>query len=361
MPGRVCGRAFIVSLNPYALFRLILVTVIAVLYTGPLCAQVVDTICSARTPLQYVVDHHEGSVYHWDAGEGVIVEGINTHAIKVKWPERKGLYQLSVTEENLLGCLGEKMQTQVFIRQNEFVANYPSSACVNDSVQLSIKGGTFYLWENGYTQCDLKIKLLHDTVMKVIVTDTSCALRVDTLKLRIKAVSQPKAGIMADADEIYKDQLVNLRYTGDNSDKVVWDIEKANFRNTGSHGLNVRFVDTGQAYIRLVATNPLGCKDSSEKMIEVRGEQLFFPTGFSPNDDGLNDEFKPGGIGIKEFHMDIYNRWGEKVFQTDDIDKGWKAYFDGRPVPADVYIYQYEAVGFTGKRYAQTGTVTVIR
>jgi gliding motility-associated-like protein len=73
---------------------------------------------------------------------------------------------------------------------------------------------------------------------------------------------------------------------------------------------------------------------------EQCGFDLVMPTAFSPNQDGKNDTYKPVYTGLPStFEMRIFNRWGEKVFETDDITKGWDGKFKGTTQPMETYVW----------------------
>ncbi|MBL7766149.1 MAG: PKD domain-containing protein [Chitinophagaceae bacterium] len=92
---------------------------------------------------------------------------------------------------------------------------------------------------------------------------------------------------------------------------------------------------------------------------------LNIPNSFSPNGDGLNDFFIPRELlssGLSSFHMNIFNRWGELVFTTDNIDgRGWDGKFNGVPQPMGVFVYVIEAQFINQVRKNYSGNVTLIR
>ena len=87
------------------------------------------------------------------------------------------------------------------------------------------------------------------------------------------------------------------------------------------------------------------------------------PTGFSPNGDGVNDVFhivRHLNIShLKEFI--VYNRWGERVFSTDNITQGWDGTFNGQPQPLGVYTWLVVAVTKDGEEIVRKGNVTLVR
>ena len=89
------------------------------------------------------------------------------------------------------------------------------------------------------------------------------------------------------------------------------------------------------------------------------------PTGFTPNNDGVNDIFKANGIDVKDFSLMVFNRWGEKIFQTQDIDIGWDGTYKGTPAPFGMYIWILEASDKFGNPFLNEtqsrGTVSLVR
>jgi gliding motility-associated-like protein len=105
--------------------------------------------------------------------------------------------------------------------------------------------------------------------------------------------------------------------------------------------------DTGVQDIKLYVINGNGCRDSAFKKLYIEPEMTFhLPNAFSPNFDSVNDEFKGSGFlfGLKAFRLTIWNRWGEKVFETRDPSDGWNGSKNnvGNPEPEGVYLYEAE-------------------
>ncbi|HEY8972533.1 MAG TPA: gliding motility-associated C-terminal domain-containing protein, partial [Puia sp.] len=96
-------------------------------------------------------------------------------------------------------------------------------------------------------------------------------------------------------------------------------------------------------------------------------ESYFIPNTFSPNNDGVNDAFYPRGKGLYNIQsMRIFNRWGQLIFERKDFpantaSKGWDGTSNGRPAPADVYVYIIEVVCNNAQVIALRGDVTLIR
>ena len=89
--------------------------------------------------------------------------------------------------------------------------------------------------------------------------------------------------------------------------------------------------------------------------------EAIIPNVFSPNGDGKNDVFEVRGLGVQEFSMEVYNRWGQLVFTTSKLHDGWDGRLGGREQPSGTYVWMAEGVSNTGKVITKKGVVTLIR
>ncbi len=123
------------------------------------------------------------------------------------------------------------------------------------------------------------------------------------------------------------------------------------------------FTEEGVFPITQVVLNALGCTDEITHTVVVEyGTEYYVPTAFSPNNDGTNDEFKVVGSEIKKFSIIIFDRWGNEIFTSDDIDKGWKGLTSGNELmPEGVYSYRLEMKSKLNKDIVKTGAVTLLR
>ena len=108
-------------------------------------------------------------------------------------------------------------------------------------------------------------------------------------------------------------------------------------------------------------TNAEGCRDSIEEKVYVI-ENLYVPNVFTPNGDGINDAFHVSAGNMKEYALYIYNRWGEKVFESYNPNIDWTGTSDaGVPYSAGTYYYILKATDYEGKLYNLHGYLELIR
>ncbi|MBP5365991.1 MAG: gliding motility-associated C-terminal domain-containing protein [Bacteroidales bacterium] len=124
------------------------------------------------------------------------------------------------------------------------------------------------------------------------------------------------------------------------------------------------FQKSGTYTVSLIVTNENSTCSSvdSTLQITVTDSAIDFPNVFSPNGDGVNDEFRPAYKSIKSYRITIYNRWGRKVYSSTDPSTGWDGKIGNSNAAEGVYMYVAEAEGFDkGVSFRRKGSVTLIR
>lgn len=154
-----------------------------------------------------------------------------------------------------------------------------------------------------------------------------------------------------------------------NADSYNWDFgdnTAAKIKNP-SHGYH----NVGYYTITLIANNEFNCSDTTQRQIKVISD-VRFPTAFSPNPNGSNggsydvrdysnDVFFPYTAGVVEYDLAIFNRWGELIFRTNNIEVGWDGYFRGKLCQQDAYVWKADIKFFDGRTYSKTGSVTLLK
>ena len=116
--------------------------------------------------------------------------------------------------------------------------------------------------------------------------------------------------------------------------------------------------------ISLLVTTANGCADSLTLFDEVEvigAGQIAFPNAFTPNEDGLNDTFRPVSQGVIKYELLVYNRWGELIFTTKDLSVGWDGTINGEFAKPDVYVWKAQGKFTNGRSFELAGDITLIR
>lgn len=99
---------------------------------------------------------------------------------------------------------------------------------------------------------------------------------------------------------------------------------------------------------------------SNEVCVPVEHD-LFAPNAFTPNGDGVNDLFLLQGIHVREFTIQVFSRWGMKVYESSNLEEGWDGTYLGQKVPEGAYVFVAKGKGFSGRPFVLNGTITLIR
>jgi len=116
-------------------------------------------------------------------------------------------------------------------------------------------------------------------------------------------------------------------------------------------------------YLLLQAVmNNYGCRDTASEMLTVEDNYAFYvPAAFSPNGDGLNDLFIPSAYHVHDFSMEIYNRWGTKIYETDSFDRPWNGVAGSDPAPGGAYVYRITFTDVFDTPHVKYGKVSLLR
>ena len=205
------------------------------------------------------------------------------------------------------------------------------------------------------------VKPIDTTVFYLdFVNEYGCAYR-DSFQVNISKF-EPPLKVWADKDTIYLAQSVTLHVTPGYTD-YEWIIPT---------GLDCTKCTDPVAtppksiVYTVKAKNHDGCESSESVVIYVilpkcDESDVFVPNIFSPNGDNNNDELIVRSNFIKKLELVIYDRWGEKIFETTDKTKGWDGYYKGELVAPDVYGYYLNVTCIDNKPYFKKGNVTLIR
>ena len=232
--------------------------------------------------------------------------------------------------------------------------------CRGSQVNLLASGGKYYLWTpstyltngiipNPIVRPDSSILYLVRASNDCFSDDTTVTILVNQL---------PLANAGAD-NTIYRNQTATLHGSGGIS--YAW---------TPDNYLNNPFANTTVAsplettkYI-LQVTDINGCVAFDTVIVYVIGQTVLqLPTAFSPDGNGVNDIFRISKwLNIEHLDVfEIYNRWGEKIFSTTDINGGWDGTFNGREQPQSVYVWTIKAIDYDGNEILKSGNVTLLR
>lgn len=145
---------------------------------------------------------------------------------------------------------------------------------------------------------------------------------------------------------IFNSVVVNQRI--ESSVQYTWPANNITYSTSGMY----------QTVLRTAA----GCDSVINLDLSIRdGSALYVPNAFTPNGNRLNEEFTIYGSDITDYHILIYNRFGQLIFESKSLDRSWDATFMGEPVPLGVYVYTIFYTDNSNQSVTKRGTVTVLR
>ncbi len=197
-----------------------------------------------------------------------------------------------------------------------------------------------------------------DTRYRVIVYDSLCYS--DTAYLTVCVYALPSVNAGPDV-RIYAGEEVKLNAVATHQGNFSWSpSDKLSCSDCAEPTVN----SLTSGIYAVTFTDANGCRDEDTVSVFAycTDASLFIPNAFTPNTDGLNDDFRIEAIGIKELrYLRIYNRWGELVFETNSLTTGWDGTYKGKALDAGVFVYYLEAVCTTGFPFTRKGNVTLLR
>jgi gliding motility-associated-like protein len=160
-------------------------------------------------------------------------------------------------------------------------------------------------------------------------------------------------------DVTFIDQSINV---------VEWLWYFGDFETATNKNPSHNYSEAGDYKVMLIGKNADGCYDTTIGHISVSkhliGNNIYTPTAFSPNGDGINDEFKPviAGDENQPYEMTIYDRNGLVVFETNDINKGWDGKIgEGELAPFGTYVWLVIVKDDGGTEHKRLGQVTLLK
>ncbi len=208
--------------------------------------------------------------------------------------------------------------------------------------------------------------------ISITLTDSNSCKSSFTYAQAMKILGRPLSNFITDPEIITLNEAEQVLFKNTSSNASVYKWYAGSALLSEEKNFKQNFSDTGCFDFKLVSMNENHCIDSIQKTICVfEGFNFYMPAAFSPNHDGLNDELLPKGTGwlFDAYLFEVYNRWGIKVFKTNDVHTGWNGDFKYNDVdegnsPADendVYIWRVVLNDNLNKQHVFKGAATLLR
>ncbi len=339
--------------------------------------------------LGYSVTGFANSTFNWFADSAIDLRNNGTSSIEVDWDTDKTFGRISVAEVSEHGCIGDTQSIDIEFDNLEIDLRFVSVGSPDDRMELEwelvkpAETNSFTISKKiaGSTDEFSAIASVSGNEFNYIESNINTDLTAfeytvsSTNKCRTRIVSEPHTNILLEAE---KDLELNTDVIF--SEYYGWENGVLNYDLWTSDNENVYFVYQFGAIPnqnQIITFNPELYRKCYRVYAEENGgdsttswsnevcvffsPQVFIPNAFTPNGDQLNDGFGVKGIAVNEFNIQIFNRWGEKVYESSDIDAKWEPIYQGTEVQMGTYMYLINFTDGQDKPYIKSGTINLIR
>lgn len=285
------------------------------------------------------------SNYTWNTGD-------STSSIIVSAP---GNYTVIVRDTN--GCLA--IDT-INVRGTPPFSIKPSRVVICNGQYITLYADTGYTYRwfpehnniKGTTLFNPVVNPISTSIYTVLISNGRCFAPVN---YTVFVDPSPPLSLLSHYESLIPGESVQLQAFADTS--CVWypDIDLS---CTLCNAPVASPLETTVYYAYVI--NALGCSSTNTVIVEVI-PTLYVPSSFSPNNDGLNDIFKPVFSGFEKMSLTIFDRWGEEIYSNNNLEAGWNGTFQGELAKSDYYVYQVIGTDNRHKVVEKTGTFLLLR
>jgi len=297
------------------------------------------------------------STWNWNFGDG---SANDTSQNPKHIYTTKALYPVRLIVSSNQGCTDTVVNIVSIINPPVASISPDTTICRGDYANLSASGGLYYNWSpaTGILRPGIpnpKASPLVTTTYTVNVSD-NCFF--DTAMVTVFVLPLPEVFAGKDTSIYYGD--IALLYAHGTAVNYIWSPQEP---VADPFSLNTPASPASTTVFTITATGANGCIARDEMKVSLLPvcDRLYIPSAFSPNNDGINDVFKIIDYGQNDIiYCRIFNRWGKKIFETDNLADGWDGSYLGVPQGIGVYVYQLYLR--CGHNYvSKHGNITLIR
>ena len=243
--------------------------------------------------------------------------------------------------------LNDTIIRKIWIAGTDEFLGVDTSSCNVLTLEIGVEEiyGVNYLWNTGFTGNKTTTTGFGDYWLEM--EQNGCKIR-DTI--RLSATPKPVVSLGVDTS-ICKYKPVVLKTTLTNYDSYLW--------STGETTPSILITQKGTYYITV--TKNL-CKAADTIRVLTGDCDVYIPSAFTPNNDNVNETFGvTDNVAVQYYFMQIYSKWGQLIFKSNDITQKWDGTFKGKKMPTGGYLWMLTYVNRKGKKIYEQGTVLLIR
>ena len=308
-----------------------------------------------------------GATYQWSGPNGFNDTSPFAHIFRSTLAD-SGRYYVNIISSG--GCSVIDSTDVIMVGVDVKLGN-DTLICKGQTVQLNASGGSAYEWtpHDGLSDpyiVNPRVSPEKTTTYSLKVKNTAGCSNSGQITIGLRNTVTVKA-IFASTDYVCRSSD-SAFFSNQSQGKIIewnWDFDNGHTSSLSNPAMQYYSIgNNSDPYnIRLTVTDTAGCKDSVIHLLRVADNcYIAVPSAFSPNNDGLNDYLYPlNAYKAKNLIFRVYNRNGQKIFETKDWTKKWDGTIAGSIQPTAVYIWMLEYIDASGKKIFQRGTTTLIR
>lgn len=319
-----------------------------------------DTALCVGEPVTLVNTSLNASNNYWNFGNGQTFNGATPPSYTIN---QTGVYTITLAIDNSTWGCKDTIRKKISINNLPIVTATGGDTCLGKPITLHSSGGVSYLWSpaTGLSSTTIANPVAtpgQSTVYTVLITDVNGCTGVATAPVTIYS-PPPQVNV---THLLFVGDSIQLNTGLTNNLIINWNpvngLSCVNCPDPWAQPLvNTLYTAT--------FTDSAGCFSGISRFnIEIDPRiTIDVPTAFSPNGDGDNDVIYVNGLGLKRLiEFKIYNRWGQLIFESNDLNKGWDGYFKGQLQNVETYVYTAKAEGWlNGKIVSKKGTFNLLR
>jgi gliding motility-associated-like protein len=333
-----------------------------------------------NTTFQPPIKPFRDSSFVWDFGDGSPLVRVDGRTVTHTFPAT-GTYRIRLLLRDTAYCNAPEFKdTLLNIATNvKAVIDSVPGGCQPHAVTMrhSSLGGRQFFWDFGDpSSCANNFSNLPSPpphvynlpglyTIKLRVVDSGTCNIVDSTTFQVNVLPRPRAiiGSVTPTPPIVNTPFVFTNNSSPNSVSFRWEFGDGDFLVTPSRNPVTHEYNLSKTYtVTLIATAANGCQDTARRQIEAIIEPAVdVPNAFTPLTGGINSVVFVRGYAIAKFKFTIWNRWGQKVFETEDRKVGWDGRYKGEIQPMDVYAYTLDVEFIDGTKAKKKGDITLIR
>jgi gliding motility-associated-like protein len=333
-----------------------------------------------NTTFQPPIKQFRDSSFIWDFGDGSPLVRLDGRSVTHKFPAT-GSYRIRLLLRDTAYCNAPEFKDSLLniaIKVKAAMDSIPGGCQpYNVSVKNNSTGGVQFFWDFGDPSSGINnystlskppnhIYTLPGTyTIKLRVTDSSTCNIVDSISYIFKVYVKPKAVIGSVSPQ---PSQVNTPFVFTNNSSIDassfrWEFGDGDFINTLTRNAVSHQYNQSKTYtVLLIAKNANGCFDTASRQVQaLTVPAVDVPNAFTPLNGGINNIVYVRGYAIAKMKFTIWNRWGQKLFETDDMKLGWDGTYKGVVQPMDAYAYTLDVEFFDESKLRKTGDITLIR